>query len=97
MLEEIVSKYSRDEFEVYLSYDIDANDPSFVSGTGTPEAFGLNSYSLLKIIITLIKKLNITTMDIVEVSPKLDDKNNTASWLVLKTLYEIFRELIRKR
>ena len=97
MLNEITQKYSDEKYEIYLSYDIDANDPSFVTGTGTPEAFGVHSYTLLKILINLISKLNITAMDIVEVSPNLDDKNNTASWLVLKTLYEIFKELIEKR
>ena len=97
MLEEIVNKFSGDQYMVYLSYDIDANDPSFVSGTGTPEAFGLDSYQVLKIITTLIEKLNVKSFDIVEVSPALDDKNNTSSWLVLKTLYEVFRKLIEKR
>ena len=97
MMNEIVNKYSDERYEIYLSYDIDANDPSFVTGTGTPEAFGLHSYTVLKIVTGLISKLNVTTMDIVEVSPNLDDKNNTASWLVLKTLYEIFKELLEKR
>ena len=97
MLDELLEKYQSDKYVVYLSYDIDANDPSFVSGTGTPEAFGLHSYEVLKIIMTLISKLNVKVLDIVEVSPKLDDKNNTASWLVLKTLYEVFRILIEKR
>ena len=97
MLDEIIQKYSGQQYAVYLSYDIDANDPSFVSGTGTPEAFGLDSYQVLKIITTLIEKLNVYSFDIVEVSPALDDKNNTASWLVLKTLYEVFRKLIEKR
>ncbi|MBR2891409.1 MAG: arginase family protein [Bacilli bacterium] len=97
MLEQIINKYSSEEYVVYISYDIDANDPSFVSGTGTPEAFGMDSYEVLKVITTLINKLNVKCFDIVEVSPTLDDKNNTASWLVLKTLYEVFRKLIEKR
>ena len=79
----------------YLSYDIDANDPSFAPGTGTPEAFGLDSYKLMKFIKTLFKKLNIAAMDIVEVSPPLD-VNNITSWLALKTLYEIFAVLNEK-
>ena len=97
MLTEIIEKYSKEDYIVYLSYDIDANDPSFVSGTGTPEAFGLDSYQVLKIITRLIERLNVKALDIVEVSPAIDDKNNTASWLVLKTLYEVFRKLIEKR
>mgnify|MGYP004444056061 FL=1 len=34
-------------------------------------------------------------MDMVEVSPPLDN-NNITSWLALKTLYEMFEVLIRK-
>ena len=81
---------------VYLSYDIDANDPSFAPGTGTPEALGLNSWVLLKVIKTLFEKLDIKAFDIVEVSPKLDN-NNITSWLALKTLYEILPIIKEKR
>lgn len=94
-LEYLKNKYQNDKYTVYLSYDIDANDPSFAPGTGTPEAFGLNSYQLMKFIKELITELPINAMDIVEVSPSLDC-NNITSWLALKTLYEIF-EIILKR
>jgi len=97
MLYEIINKYNKDEYAIYLSYDVDVNDPFAVSGTGTPEAFGLTPYTTLKIITTLLKKLNIQAMDIVETSPALDDNNKTSCWLVTKTLYEIFRILIEKR
>lgn len=88
MLHEITNKID-DNSLVYLSYDIDANDPSFAPGTGTPEAFGLNSLTLLKILTYLIKKLPIQAMDLVEISPLLDI-NDITSWLGLKTMYEIF-------
>ena len=94
-LEYLKNKYQNDKYTVYLSYDIDANDPSYAPGTGTPEAFGLNSYQLMKFIKELITELPINAMDIVEVSPSLDC-NNITSWLALKTLYEIF-EIILKR
>lgn len=95
IIEELITKYSDPKYVCYLSYDIDANDPSFAPGTGTPEAFGLDSYKLMKFIKTLFKKLNIAAMDIVEVSPPLD-VNNITSWLALKTLYEIFAVLNEK-
>lgn len=82
-------EHFNDEHEIYLSYDIDANDPSTAPGTGTPEAFGLNSLVLLDLIIFIVNNLNVTAMDIVEISPPLDS-NNITSWLALKTLYEIF-------
>ena len=97
MLNDIYEKYKGNDYAVYLSYDVDANDPYAVSGTGTPEAFGLAPYTTLKIITSLLRNLNIEVMDIVETSPKLDDKNNISSWLVTKTLYEVFGILIEKR
>ena len=81
---------------IYLSYDIDANDPSFAPGTGTPEAFGLNSIELLNFIKELYINLPIKVMDIVEVSPVLDT-NNITSWLALKTIYEILGILSEKK
>ncbi len=97
MLEEIIEKYSDEKYEIYLSYDIDINDPAYASGTGTPEAFGPSAYDVMKIVTTLISKLNVKVLDIVEVSPKLEDNNHTTSWLAVKTLYEIFKVLIEKR
>lgn len=95
MLKEIQEKFDN-RFAVYLSYDIDANDPCFAPGTGTPEAFGLHSLDILEIIQTLFQTVNIYAMDIVEVSPKLDN-NDITSWLALKTIYEVFKELIEKK
>lgn len=94
-LTEIKERFNDDKYMIYLSYDIDANDPSFAPGTGTPEAFGLNSYELMKFIKELFTTLPIFAMDIVEVSPELDC-NDITSWLALKTLYEIF-EIIGKK
>ncbi len=93
MIDEIIER-NRGK-AVYLSYDIDANDPSFAPGTGTPEAFGLNSVTLLKILKRLFIELDIKAFDIVEVSPALDS-NNITSWLALKTIYEIL-PIINKR
>lgn len=85
----LLDKYKgKDEYMIYLSYDIDANDPSFAPGTGTPEAFGLNSIKLMKFIKELFKNLTINVLDIVEISPVLDT-NNITSWLALKTIYEV--------
>lgn len=85
----LIDKYNdKDKYLIYLSYDIDINDPSFAPGTGTPEAFGLNSIKLMNFIKVLFKNLPIKVMDIVEISPVLDT-NNITSWLALKTIYEI--------
>ena len=92
----ITNKYNSDKYLVYVSYDIDANDPSYAPGTGTPEAFGLTSKETMKLITSLVRNLNVDALDIVEVAPPLD-VNNITSWLALKTLYEVFNELINKK
>lgn len=92
----LVAKYKDPRYEIYLSYDIDANDPSFAPGTGTPEAFGLTSLETLAIVTGLIGNLNVTCMDFVEIAPPLD-VNNVTSWLGLKTLYEVFHTLIEAK
>ena len=94
VIKDVCDKYN-DDYEVCISYDIDANDPCFAPGTGTPEAFGLNSIDLLKMILAFMNKLNVTCMDVVEISPKLDI-NNITSWLALKTLYEVF-EIVQNK
>ena len=84
-----------DSYAIYLSYDIDINDPSFAPGTGTPEAFGPTSRMVLDLVLGLFDNLPIKAFDIVEVSPKLDT-NDITSWLALKTIYEVFNVLIKK-
>ena len=87
--EEVISKYKSDKYALYISYDIDANDPSFAPGTGTPEAFGLSSDETLYLVNALISLKNTYALDMVEISPPLDT-NDITSWLALKTIYEIF-------
>ncbi len=91
----LCSKYKDSKYKIYISYDIDANDPAYAPGTGTPEAFGLKSIDILNLICGLIANLNVTTMDLVEIAPPLD-VNNITSWLGLKTLYEVFHTLEEK-
>ena len=89
----LVAKYRDKKYEVYFSYDIDANDPAYAPGTGTPEAFGLTNFETVALLTGLVANLNVTCLDIVEVAPPLD-VNNITSWLALKSLYEVFHTLI---
>lgn len=56
---------------VYISIDIDVLDPAHAPGTGTPDAGGLTTRELLRIIRSLTD-LNIVGADVVEVSPPYD-------------------------
>jgi agmatinase len=56
---------------VYLSFDIDALDPSQAPGTGTPEIAGLFTWQAMGILKRLAG-LDFVGMDVVEVSPSYD-------------------------
>jgi agmatinase len=66
-----------DDLPVYLSVDIDVLDPAFAPGTGTPEAGGLTSRELLRVLRGLTE-LNIVGGDVVEVAPAYDHGEITA-------------------
>ncbi|MFE6256642.1 agmatinase [Agromyces sp. NPDC057865] len=56
---------------LYISIDIDVLDPAHAPGTGTPEAGGLTSRELLRIIRALSDR-RIVGADVVEVAPAYD-------------------------
>jgi len=61
----------------YLSFDIDALDPAFAPGTGTPEIGGLASWQAQGIMRRL-NGLRLRGMDVVEVAPPYDVSEITA-------------------
>ena len=63
--------------KAYLTFDIDALDPAFAPGTGTPVPGGLTSNQALEIMRGL-QGINFIGMDIVEVAPDYDHSEITA-------------------
>ena len=61
----------------YLSFDVDALDPAFAPGTGTPEVGGIATWQA-RAILRRIAGLNFAGMDVVEVSPPYDVAEITA-------------------
>ena len=61
----------------YISFDVDAHDPVYAPGTGTPEVGG---YSTLEaqVMIRGLQGLNLIGGDMIEVSPPFDPSGNTA-------------------
>jgi agmatinase len=55
--------------DVYITVDIDAFDPSFAPGTGTPEPGGLNWRQVTRILRQVCKSKHVIGFDVVEVSP----------------------------
>lgn len=67
-----VVNHMRKYKKIYITFDIDALDPAYAAGTGTPQAGGLSSREALILLEGLYKELNIIGMDIVEIAPILD-------------------------
>lgn len=55
----------------YFTFDVDGLDPVYASGTGTPEAGGLNMREAIRIIRGM-RGVNIIGADLVEVAPMYD-------------------------
>jgi arginase family enzyme len=71
----------------YISFDIDAVDPAFAPGTGTPEVGGFTSYQALQLVRGLAGQ-RIVGADLVEVSPPWDQSQITPL-LAANLIFEI--------
>ena len=89
-IDNIVSTLSND---IYITFDLDAFDPSIIPSTGTPEPDGLTYQNVLDIFWS-IKKANksIVGFDVVELAPipELHHPDLTAARLIYKILNFIF-------
>ncbi|HNQ84441.1 MAG TPA: agmatinase [Deltaproteobacteria bacterium] len=56
----------------YLTCDLDILDPSVLPGTGTPEPGGLMFGELAGILVSVINRLDVVGLDVVELAPQLD-------------------------
>ncbi len=66
-----------DRKPTYVTLDIDAVDPAFAPGTGTPEVGGFSSHQMLQLVRGL-SGLNLVGFDLVEVSPAYDPAQITS-------------------
>jgi agmatinase len=71
----------------YMTFDIDAVDPAFAPGTGTPEAGGLTSHEAQRLVRGLAG-LQLVGGDIVEVAPLFDGPGHITSVLASNLLFE---------
>ena len=61
----------------YVSFDVDALDPVYAPGTGTPEIGGMTTLEA-QWAVRKLQGLNLVGGDVVEVSPPFDTSGNTA-------------------
>lgn len=87
--------------ELYVSFDIDAIDSSYVSSTGTPEPEGLLPHEPIVILKKLAKEFPITGADIMELAPfigRAEDNSHslTSTLMVSKSISEFLLESLSK-
>jgi agmatinase len=83
--------------KVYISFDLDAFDPSLLPGTGTPEPGGLQWYTVLEAIRKICEVSELTGFDVVELCPREGERTSDyiAARLVHKILSYRFAEEAR--
>ena len=72
----------------YVTFDIDAVDPAFAPGTGTPEVGGLTSHQAQQLLRRLAG-LPLVGADLVEVAPPFDGPGHITSLLAANLLFEL--------
>lgn len=77
---------------IYISFDVDALDPTVSKGTGTPVKGGLLEREMANLLLGLLARENVACFEITEVNPTLDSENmmaETAFSILQKVTNEI--------
>jgi len=72
---------------VFITFDLDALDPSIMPSTGTPEPGGLFWYETLEFLKQVFQDKNVVGFDIVELCPNPSDKSS--DFLAAKLYYKM--------
>src|SRR3989475_157805 len=75
---------------------IDAVDPAFAPGTGTPEVGGLTSYEAL-VLVRALAELNIIGADVVEVAPQWDGPGQVTALMAANLMFELVSVMALRR
>jgi arginase family enzyme len=80
----------------YTTFDIDAVDPAFAPGTGTPEVGGLTSHEAQRLVRGL-SELTLVGADVVEVAPVFDGPGQITALLAANIVFEILSAMAVER
>jgi agmatinase len=72
---------------VFITFDLDAFDPSIMPSTGTPEPGGLLWYETLDFLRRVFEQRNVVGFDIVELCPREEEKSS--DFLAAKLYYKM--------
>ena len=77
--------------KIYISFDVDALDPSISRGTGTPVKGGINEREAADIILELVQNERVCCLEFTEINPTLDSEN-----VMAETVFEILQKVARQ-
>jgi agmatinase len=77
VVDDVLAELS-DASALWLSVDVDALDPAYAPGTGTPEPGGMTTRELLGAVRRLVLARGLAGMEVVEVAPPYDHAGITA-------------------
>lgn len=92
VMQEAIAIAGQDNSPIHLSLDLDALDPQEAPGVGTPVRGGLSYREAHLVMEHVCDSGMLISMDVVEVNPLLDHKNETASLAV-----ELVRSALGKK
>lgn len=72
VMERVLAEAKTDGRKLHISFDVDALDPSYISGTGTPVSGGMTPREAIPIIRRLCAESEVVSFDLVEIAPALD-------------------------
>lgn len=72
---------------IFITFDLDAFDPSILPSTGTPEPGGLFWYETLEFLKRIFEEKNVVGFDIVELCPNTAEKSS--DFLAAKLYYKM--------
>lgn len=82
VMKKAIAKVTNGTSYVHVSFDLDAVDPTIAPGVGTPVKGGLDYREAHLIMESLYEAKAMTSLEIVEVNPILDEQNTSAEFAV---------------
>lgn len=83
----MISAINQMTTNVFITFDLDALDPSIMPSTGTPEPGGLLWYETLEFLKQVFESKNVVGFDIVELCP--NDIDKSSDFLAAKLYYKM--------
>ena len=79
---------------IHVSFDLDACDPTFAPGVGTPVRGGLDYREAHLVMEIVADSQKLVALDLVEVNPTLDLRNATAEFGVELALSALGKQIL---